>query len=242
MLKVGVLGGSVCWGHGASRRGTTDWFPLFSSWMVSHALMRGCGCLGFTGPSLGRGDEHSMPGSSCTSCCHDAILTCVHPRTLARPLHHTARSACHHGQVRLRTLVLMMETCKPACSQALVAAGILPISHLPWARNAIQTGTLCILHLQARAFPRTRVIGKNGCVPGTTAAYMVMCMELSVERDVDLVFVDYALNDGLTNEDKVAINGKVGAVVRCDEHLFRSAACDVSACSCSTNSGWPACW
>lgn len=33
-LSLGVVGGSVSWGHGASRKGETDWFALVTKWMV----------------------------------------------------------------------------------------------------------------------------------------------------------------------------------------------------------------
>ena len=46
------------------------------------------------------------------------------------------------------------------------------------------------------AFPRTTIIAKNGAVPATPSSYATMCLELMVEEDVDIVFVEYALNDG----------------------------------------------
>jgi hypothetical protein len=33
-IKVGVVGGSISWGHGV-RRGVADWFSVFGEWMVS---------------------------------------------------------------------------------------------------------------------------------------------------------------------------------------------------------------
>ncbi|GIL89358.1 hypothetical protein Vretifemale_17181 [Volvox reticuliferus] len=48
--------------------------------------------------------------------------------------------------------------------------------------------------------------GRNGCVPGTTSNYMLLCLDHSVDPDVDLVFVDS--RDGLV--DKVILNGLVG--------------------------------
>ncbi|KXZ51888.1 hypothetical protein GPECTOR_11g322 [Gonium pectorale] len=45
------------------------------------------------------------------------------------------------------------------------------------------------------AFPRANISARNGCTPGIPTPYMIMCLELSVDPDVDLVFVEYTLND-----------------------------------------------
>ncbi|KAG2493913.1 hypothetical protein HYH03_007849 [Edaphochlamys debaryana] len=59
------------------------------------------------------------------------------------------------------------------------------------------------------AFPRANITARNGCTPGIPTQYMIMCLELSVDPDVDLVFIEYTLNDG-TDEmlfgNKVVIN------------------------------------
>ncbi|KXZ51884.1 hypothetical protein GPECTOR_11g319 [Gonium pectorale] len=47
------------------------------------------------------------------------------------------------------------------------------------------------------AFPRANVTIRNGCTPGIPTPYMIMCLELSVDPDVDLVFMEYTLNDGM---------------------------------------------
>ncbi|GLC42202.1 hypothetical protein PLESTM_001303100 [Pleodorina starrii] len=47
---------------------------------------------------------------------------------------------------------------------------------------------------------KQKVYGKNGCVPASPASYMVVCLELYVEPDVDLVFIEYVFNDGLDNK------------------------------------------
>jgi hypothetical protein len=39
------------------------------------------------------------------------------------------------------------------------------------------------------AFPKTTVVAKNGAVPGTPSAYALMCLELMVDPDVDIVFI-----------------------------------------------------
>lgn len=80
-VKVGAIGGSVSWGHGASMRGTTDWFSLFIKWL------------------------------------------------------------------RL-------------------------------------------------AFPKATVLGRNGCIPGTGTQLTLYCIEETLDPDVDLVFEEFATNDG----------------------------------------------
>jgi hypothetical protein len=40
-----------------------------------------------------------------------------------------------------------------------------------------------------RNHPRFQV--RNGAVPGTPSAYMTLCMEYSVDKDVDVVFSEY---------------------------------------------------
>lgn len=45
-------------------------------------------------------------------------------------------------------------------------------------------------------FPAANVTLRNGCVPATPSAYMVMCLEMSMDDDADLVFVEYIQNGG----------------------------------------------
>ncbi|PNH04489.1 hypothetical protein TSOC_009317, partial [Tetrabaena socialis] len=45
------------------------------------------------------------------------------------------------------------------------------------------------------AFPNTTVAAKNGCKAATPSSYMVMCLDLSVAPNVDLVLVEYNVND-----------------------------------------------
>ncbi|KAG2431193.1 hypothetical protein HXX76_009721 [Chlamydomonas incerta] len=80
-VRVGVVGGSISWGHGSGNRGETDWFSIFSKWLIE-------------------------------------------------------------------------------------------------------------------AFPRSNVTTRNGCVPGITSQYMIMCLEQSLDAGVELVFVEFNLNDG----------------------------------------------
>ncbi|KAG1666700.1 hypothetical protein FOA52_013612 [Chlamydomonas sp. UWO 241] len=46
------------------------------------------------------------------------------------------------------------------------------------------------------AFPRAELTFTNGCVPSTGTPFMILCLELYVNADVDLVFSEYMLNDG----------------------------------------------
>jgi hypothetical protein len=55
--------------------------------------------------------------------------------------------------------------------------------------------SLVTAHLKA-AFPAANVTGRNGCVPATPSSFMNMCLEQYLEEDVDLVFLEYAVNDG----------------------------------------------
>ena len=45
-----------------------------------------------------------------------------------------------------------------------------------------------------KVFPGISV--RNGCIAGTPSAYMVVCLEMSVDADADVVFSEYILNDG----------------------------------------------
>ena len=64
-----------------------------------------------------------------------------------------------------------------------------------------------------KVFPGIEV--RNGCVAGTPSAYMVVCLEASVDRDVDVVFSEYILNDG--KEDSIQGN----SIVKETERLMR---------------------
>lgn len=55
--------------------------------------------------------------------------------------------------------------------------------------------SLVVKHLRT-AFPAASVTGRNGCVPATPSSFMNMCLEHYLDDDVDLVFVEYATNDG----------------------------------------------
>lgn len=45
-------------------------------------------------------------------------------------------------------------------------------------------------------FPTAKLRLRNGCVPATQSEYVSMCLKHFVDAEVDLVFVEYATNDG----------------------------------------------
>ena len=47
-----------------------------------------------------------------------------------------------------------------------------------------------------QAFPKAMIKQRNGCVPATTAEYVSMCLSRFVDSDVDVIFVEYSINDG----------------------------------------------
>ncbi|KAG2433670.1 hypothetical protein HXX76_008041 [Chlamydomonas incerta] len=46
------------------------------------------------------------------------------------------------------------------------------------------------------AFPAANITTRNGCTPGVPANYMILCLEQSVDPDVELVFVEFTVNNG----------------------------------------------
>ena len=40
---------------------------------------------------------------------------------------------------------------------------------------------------------------RNGSIPATQSSYMVVCLDMNVDVDVDIVFAEYTLNDGLAH-------------------------------------------
>eukprot|EP00877_Chromochloris_zofingiensis_P007869 jgi/Chrzof1/3335/Cz12g21090.t1 len=53
------------------------------------------------------------------------------------------------------------------------------------------------------AFPKSNVIMRNGALPATPSALMNMCLETYVDEEVDVVFVEYAANDGSNRYDPI---------------------------------------
>ncbi|KAG1667238.1 hypothetical protein FOA52_009803 [Chlamydomonas sp. UWO 241] len=71
------------------------------------------------------------------------------------------------------------------------------------------------------AFPKANVTLRNGCVPGTPTSYMIMCLELSVDSEVDLVFAEYVLNDGFDAGNRMIKNSKVMDVERLARRILK---------------------
>jgi hypothetical protein len=63
-----------------------------------------------------------------------------------------------------------------------------------------------------QAFPRAKVIRRNGAIPATSAAYTYMCLELAVDEQVDLLFIEFTMNDGF--EEAIADNSRVKVMER----------------------------
>jgi hypothetical protein len=61
-------------------------------------------------------------------------------------------------------------------------------------------------------FSTAKLSFKNGCVPATQSEYVSMCLDQFVDEDVDVIFVEYAANDGYT--DGSVNNGAVAAFER----------------------------
>eukprot|EP00878_Enallax_costatus_P012728 GHUV01013292.1.p1 GENE.GHUV01013292.1~~GHUV01013292.1.p1 ORF type:complete len:358 (+),score=39.39 GHUV01013292.1:2608-3681(+) len=47
-----------------------------------------------------------------------------------------------------------------------------------------------------------QVTVRNGCLPATPSALMDMCLEQSIDEDVDLLFIEYVANDGANRFDE----------------------------------------
>ncbi|GIL89726.1 hypothetical protein Vretimale_16617 [Volvox reticuliferus] len=65
--------------------------------------------------------------------------------------------------------------------------------------TSYETRWFSIVSKWMRSVSGANITSRNGCIPATPSAYMLMCMEMSVDEDVDLVFVEYSVNDGVEN-------------------------------------------
>ncbi|GLC64085.1 hypothetical protein PLESTF_000116500 [Pleodorina starrii] len=84
------------------------------------------------------------------------------------------------------------------------------------ASNRTHTGWLALVaHWLAGSFPLVNITARNGAVPATPASYMVMCLEHYVDPDVDLVFLEYVLDNGMQDD---VFNNEIVAVM---ERLIR---------------------
>eukprot|EP00878_Enallax_costatus_P031969 GHUV01035048.1.p1 GENE.GHUV01035048.1~~GHUV01035048.1.p1 ORF type:complete len:243 (+),score=79.43 GHUV01035048.1:155-883(+) len=116
----------------------------------------------------------------------------LHNVTVANPA-QLRRSIGYRGAMhRLRRVLRDLQTGKP------VKLAVLGGS-ISWG-SAVERGqddwfSLLTSRLKA-AFPNSNITGKNGCVPATPSSFMNMCLEQYMDDDVDLVFLEYATNDG----------------------------------------------
>lgn len=52
----------------------------------------------------------------------------------------------------------------------------------------------------SKAFPQSKVRGRNGALSATGSSYMNLCLDNHVDADTDLLIVDYAINDFFSNK------------------------------------------
>ncbi|EFJ52634.1 hypothetical protein VOLCADRAFT_85814 [Volvox carteri f. nagariensis] len=92
-----------------------------------------------------------------------------------------------------------MKCCKvPSHLWACRAAFVVNVECISWGQGTSKRGVTDWFSVFASwmisAFPRANITARNGCTPGVPTPYMIMCLELSVDPDVDLVFMEYTLN------------------------------------------------
>jgi len=92
---------------------------------------------------------------------------------------------------------------------------------ISWGHGASKYGLtdwVSLLRTYMQGLFGNKVTVRNGCVPATPSSFMVMCLEMSVDADVDLVFVEYHLNDGI--EDSVKKNTRTRSYERLMRRLL----------------------
>jgi hypothetical protein len=62
------------------------------------------------------------------------------------------------------------------------------------------------------AFPGTQILAKNGGIPGVPSSYALMCLEIMLDEQVDLVFIEFVANDAF--EDSIVKNRRVAVQER----------------------------
>ncbi|EFJ41077.1 hypothetical protein VOLCADRAFT_107840 [Volvox carteri f. nagariensis] len=94
----------------------------------------------------------------------------------------------HHGNaLRLRKFVSeLISGIRP------LRVGVLGGS-ISWGEEATVRGHTDWFSIFTDWLPR--VSARNGCVPGTTSTYSLLCLEELVDQEVDLVLVEYGVND-----------------------------------------------
>ena len=73
-----------------------------------------------------------------------------------------------------------------------------PVTHpLPLPLHSGRTDWFSLFIAWLRTtFPKATIHGRNGCIPATRAALTLYCAEQVLDPDVDLVFEEFATNDG----------------------------------------------
>jgi hypothetical protein len=107
--------------------------------------------------------------------------------------------------------------CLEAAHHAACCAPSLP-RLFPQVTNSSLTPSCLSLHpmqfgtFLEQAFPRAKVIRRNGAIPATSAAYTYMCLEMAADEDIDLLFIEFTMNDGF--EEAIADNSRVKVMER----------------------------
>eukprot|EP00882_Tetradesmus_deserticola_P024565 GHRQ01026858.1.p1 GENE.GHRQ01026858.1~~GHRQ01026858.1.p1 ORF type:complete len:286 (+),score=111.91 GHRQ01026858.1:135-992(+) len=120
--------------------------------------------------------------------------------TFTLPQSQLQRSLVYIGpNHRLRRVLLGLQQGQPA--KVGVIGG--SISHGASASKIGQTDWFSLVgEFLMNSYPQAKVVLRNGCLPATPSALMEMCLEQSVDSDVDLLFIEYVANDGANRFDE----------------------------------------
>ncbi|WIA28011.1 hypothetical protein OEZ86_010599 [Tetradesmus obliquus] len=120
--------------------------------------------------------------------------------TFSLPQPQLQRSLVYIGpNHRLRRVLLGLQQGQP--TKVGVIGG--SISHGASASKIGQTDWFSLVgKFMVNSYPQAKVTLRNGCLPATPSALMEMCLEQSVDADVDLLFIEYVANDGANRFDE----------------------------------------
>jgi hypothetical protein len=170
LTKVGVIGGSISHGASASKIGQTDWFSLVGEFLVNSypQAQVGCGCAAVDSLQSVAGLIQLMHSTNSQQ------------QLAARHIPQPLNSDCIKFLIRRfpkyhpSTAAYPFELQQPQQLEANSRA------------ETVDDFVSVVLQVQLR----------NGCLPATPSALMEMCLEQSVDSDVDLLFIEYVANDG----------------------------------------------
>ena len=163
----------------------------------------GCAILQLLSHLAATGAAEALPGPPLSSEAAELAKRALtnHPHTL--PVPHLRRGLVYQGaNYRLRRIVNDLLS-----SKRVVKVGIIGGS-ISWGEGASDRGlndwSSVLRDWLHTTFGKERVQLRNGCIPGSPSHFMVLCLEKSVELDVDVVFAEYLVNDGY--DDKISVN------------------------------------